>query len=660
MPTHHHSSRNTHILLIALLFLLSPLHLLDLFPRFSTHVLGDVMDTAQYVQNVWWTAHALLDLRASPFRNDHMFHPFGFHMIQHNYNFLDGLLYTLSRSMVPLLVFHNALTWLSVFFNSLAAFWLILSVTGMASLAFIGALAFAHSPVLTSYHGAQSLLEPYMLVFFMLASLALFRSPGYRRAIGSGILLGLSVYTYPYYFVAGLVWLGVVLGYRLFPWTDGETGDAGPTRRFEPGMIGAWLLFALVLVLVLVPRDAWPFAVGRTLGLAVVTLALVGLAATAWSRARRRREGRRVQWRPPSGREVAVTLSVSAVLLATAALVALPFTHAYVSERTVRSALDSRSVDFLLYSVDLTAFLAPFHPWLTQAYRYVAADWTTNSPIVGTPAFLGWFWITLLVLGFGLCFRKPVLRLWLTGWTVFLFLCLGPYLKVHGSLHPSVILPAYIVPHLPLLASTRTLSRFVVPLTLLTIVVGCLVLKVICQARPRGWTPVIAVGVLVITTFEFALWPHPHQPRPTDYRVPAVYHALADQARSRQGVLLDLPLFSHSGSRSEGRGQTRWHYYQTVHQQKLVGGVASKLDDRIFRRFEERPGILALWARRPVSARELDALLTDLGVDWIVVNKSQYAPEVLTTYLGTLDGNRRVRRFYEDPEYLGLRVDRAS
>ena len=251
--------------------------------------------------------------------------------------------------MVPLLVFHNALTWLSVFLNSLAAFWLILSVTGMAGLAFIGALAFAHSPVLTSYHGAQSLLEPYMLVFFMLASLALFKSPGYRRAIGSGILLGLSVYTYPYYFVAGLVWLGVVLGYRLFPWTDGETGDAGPTRRFEPGMIGAWLLFALVLVLVLVPRDAWPFAVGRTLGLAVVTLALVGLAATAWSGARRRREGPRVQWRPPSGREAAVTLSVARRSFWPPPLwCALPFTHAYASEGTVRSALDSRSVDFLL------------------------------------------------------------------------------------------------------------------------------------------------------------------------------------------------------------------------------------------------------------------------------------------------------------------------
>ena len=63
----HQSTRRSHILLIALLFLLSPLHLLNLLPRFSTHILGDVMDTAQYVQNEWWTAHALLDLRPTHF-----------------------------------------------------------------------------------------------------------------------------------------------------------------------------------------------------------------------------------------------------------------------------------------------------------------------------------------------------------------------------------------------------------------------------------------------------------------------------------------------------------------------------------------------------------------------------------------------------------------
>lgn len=660
------SSRKTHILLIVLLFLLSPLHFLNLLPHFSTHILGDVMDAAEYLQNEWWTAHALLDRRTNPFWNDYMFHPIGIHMVQHTYNFLDGLLYTLLRPLVPLLIFHNAMTWLSVFLNSLAAYWLILKVTGIASLAFIGAVAFAHSPVLTSYYGPQSLIEPYLFVFFVLASHPLFKNPGYGRAIGSGILLGLSVYTYPYYFVAGLVWLGTILGYRLFPWTVREEGDARPARVVVPGMIGVWLVFALVLALALIPREVWEaLKVGDKLrgiyflGFLVVTHVLVRLGARVLSGARDRAEGRPVQWMPPSGNDAATALSLSAVLLVTAALVAFPYTQAYLAGGTVRSAVGSRSVDFVLYSIDLTGFFAPFHPWLSGAYRQIAADWNSDRPIVATPAFLGWLWIGLLVLGFGLFFRRPALRLWIAGWTIFLCLCLGPYLKIHGSAYPSFILPGYIIPHLPLLASTRTLSRFLVPLMLLTIIIGCLVLKALCQGSPRGWKPVIYAGVLVVTVFEFALWPQPYQATQTDYRVPAVYYALADQAKGRAGVLLDLPLFSHSGSRSEGRGQTRWHYYQTVHQQKLVGGVSSKLDDRVFAHFEELPGIADLWARRPVSPSELEALLSTLNVDWIVVNKSQYAPEVLESYLGALHGNPLVGGFYEDPQYLGLRVERA-
>ena len=173
-------NRQTHIVFIFLLFLLAPIHFIHLFPHFSTHILGDVMDTAIYPLNEWWTAHALLDLKTNPFQNNYQFYPVGLNMVQHTYNFIDGFLYTLFRPWVPLLVFHNLLTWVSVFANALAA-----------------------------YH--------------------LFQVDRYRWAIGSGILLGLSVYNYPYYFVGGLVWFGVLVTYRLFPWTvkvepDEQTG----------------------------------------------------------------------------------------------------------------------------------------------------------------------------------------------------------------------------------------------------------------------------------------------------------------------------------------------------------------------------------------------------------------------------------------------------
>ena len=152
-------NRKTHIVFISLLFLLAPIHFIHLFPHFSTHILGDVMDTAIYPLNEWWTAHALLDLKTNPFQNNYQFYPVGLNMVQHTYNFIDGFLYTLFRPLVPLLVFHNLLTWVSVFANALAAYFLLFSLTRLPGLAFIGALAFAHSPVLIIYHGVHSLIE---------------------------------------------------------------------------------------------------------------------------------------------------------------------------------------------------------------------------------------------------------------------------------------------------------------------------------------------------------------------------------------------------------------------------------------------------------------------------------------------------------------------
>jgi hypothetical protein len=124
-----HSVRASHFFAILSLFLLAAIHFVRLFPDFSTSILGDVMDAAEYPLNEWWTAHALLDLKTNPFQNSYQFHPLGLNMVHHTYNFLDGLLYALFRSVVPLLVFHNALTWVSLFANSLAAYVLLFSLT---------------------------------------------------------------------------------------------------------------------------------------------------------------------------------------------------------------------------------------------------------------------------------------------------------------------------------------------------------------------------------------------------------------------------------------------------------------------------------------------------------------------------------------------------
>ena len=286
-------------------------------------------------------------------------------MVHHTYNFIDGLLYAVFRPLVPLLVFHNALTWVSVFANSLAAYVLLFSLTRLPALAFIGALAFAHSPVLTSYFGPQSLIEPYFFVFFVLASYPLFKDHRYGRAIGAGILLGLSVYNYPYYFVAGLAWLAVLVAYHLFPWTVKEETEERGGEFSSPGrvLIGSGL--GLTVILVLIPKELWEMLkISRMMRteylLFFILLVYIIRKIKKWNRPSRFR------WAPPSPKEAAVVLLVSGLLLVTAALVAFPYTRSFLTDEATRSAIKSLPEDFVHYSVDLTGFFAPHHPWLSR------------------------------------------------------------------------------------------------------------------------------------------------------------------------------------------------------------------------------------------------------------------------------------------------------
>jgi len=648
-----------HAVWLILLFLLAPIHFIHLLPHFSTHILGDGMDAAEYPLNEWWTAHALLDLKTNPFQNKYQFHPLGLNMVHHTYNFIDGLLYTLFRPLVPLLVFHNALTWVSVFVNSLAAYFLLFSLTRLTALAFIGALAFAHSPVLTSYFGPQSLIEPYFFVFFVLASYPLFKDHRYGRAIGAGILLGLSVYNYPYYFVAGLAWWAVLVAYHLFPWTvKGETEEQGGNFS-SPGRVLIASGLGLTVILVLIPKELWEMLkISRMMRteylLFLMLLVYIIRKIKKWNRPSRFR------WAPPSPKEAAVVLLVSGLVLVTAVLVAFPYTRSFLTDEATRSAIKSLPEDFVHYSVDLTGFFAPHHPWLSRVYQRIALDWNSGRPMVATPAFLGYLWIFLLMAGLGLFSQKRELRLWVGGWSVFLMMCLGPYLKIHGIAYPSFLLPGILFPKLPLLESTRTLSRFLVPLVLFTIIVGCLILKELVGKAAQGRRTLLFSGLLLLVGFELALWPTPYLAQKTNYQVPQVYQDLAERAKGKAGVLLDLPLFTHSGTHSEGGGETRTHYYQTVHQQQLIGGISSKLDDSVFTFFQQLPGINSFWAMNPVSPDELAAALATLEVDWIVLNKTRVAADPLNAYLSTFRQTPYLHRFYEDQRYLGLRVDQQD
>jgi hypothetical protein len=569
---------------------------------------------------------------------------------------------------------------LSIFLNSLAAYALIFRLTGLSGLAFVGALAFGHSPILASYQGTQSLIEPYLFVFFVLASYQLFEVRRYGWGGLAGILLGLSVYNYPYFFVCGLVWLAVLVVYRLFPWSVRPAGISGEPGRSRAGTVLAGLVFGLFFFLALLPRATWEALKISALLNTFIALGFLGgiyllLKAEdifgakpnggrgadstpgGWAR---RLGPRSLEWRPPAGKETVRILALSALVLAAALLTTFPYTQSYLTDPGTRSAVKSLPIDFETFSVDLASFFAPMHPGLSGLHQKIAADWKLGRPLQGTHGFFGYLWLVLLAAGIGLFFKRQALRLWILAWFVFFFLCLGPYLKFHGITYTGFVLPGYLLPSLPLLGSTRTLSRFVVPLTLCAVVIGCLILKDCFSKLSPGLRALGYTGLLLATACEAALFPYPFQVTIADYRVPAVYQSLAERAQGREGVLLDLPLQTKSGEHWRGKRETRTFFYQTVHGQHNVGGVSSKLDKSVFDFFRKLPGVEAFWEQRPISQKELEDFLAVIPVDWIVVEKSRYDPQTLETYLVAIAANPARQKFFEDRDYAAFEVTGRS
>ncbi|RPH84898.1 MAG: hypothetical protein EHM75_10335 [Desulfobacteraceae bacterium] len=351
---------------------------------------------------------------------------------------------------------------------------------------------------------------------------------------------------------------------------------------------------------------------------------------------------------------------MSALVLATALLTTFPYTQSYLANPGTRSAVKSLPVDFETFSVDLAGFFSPMHPWLSGLSQKIAADWKRGGSLRGTYGFFGYLWMFFLVAGISLFFKRKALRLWILAWLVFFFFCLGPYLKFHGLTFTDFVLPGYLLPTLPLLGSARTLSRFVVPLTLCTVVIGCMVLKDLFQKWSLGHRFACYAGLVLVAAFETALIPYPLQVGITDYRIPPVYQALAERAQGREGVLLDLPLHTQSGSHWKGKRETRTFFYQTAHGQRNVGGFSSKLDDSVFDFFRKLPGVEAFWEQRPITRKELEAFLAVIRVDWIVVEKSRYDRTTLETYLTALAQTPNVRKFFEDLDYTAFQVLRPS
>jgi hypothetical protein len=307
-----------------------------------------------------------------------------------------------------------------------------------------------------------------------------------------------------------------------------------------------------------------------------------------------------------------------------------------------------------VFSADLLGFFVPsrLHP-LSDLWRK-SFDFSYLNFV-----FIGYSVLGLVIWGVVAHFRDRGVRFWIVAALLFGLIALGPTLRINGQ-EQDLPLPFDLLAALPFFKGNRYPSRYSVMLALCWANLASYGLYRITSLR-RG--KVWKLGVSAVLSGAMLL-EHLAVPLPlSDFRVPAVYAAIAEEAEDFS--VLELPLAWRNGFRVTGTKDPTImfsQYYQTRHEKRLLGGNTSRNPEYKFQYFTEAPVINTIIAlengyevEREVWDRDKGLapdVLRLLGVRYVVLHKGA-VPAVLDEYVRYVFGGELV---YEGNGIIAYRV----
>ncbi len=368
-------------------------------------------------------------------------------------------------------------------------------------------------------------------------------------------------------------------------------------RAFDPARPRAWLVapgFALLGALL---------QNGNQFIFAALGVALVGvqswLAATPEARAARLRR----------------MLIAGALSLAICAPLLLAIVHV-MRDETLHVALGEQT---RYYSPDALSLVlpGPFQRWAVWLFpsdmhlkNYV---WAPTLPALAPTE--DWYGtgletaVAIPLTAIALCvlaWRERHGRPWVIFGVVFAILCLGPRLRIGGTMLP-IAMPYDALQQIPGLDVMRTPGRFMMLGSVGFAVAAAVGLSALMRRRPSAATAILA-GASVLIAAE--CWPRTFAQTALP-QVPEFYRQLGAGARPA-GPVLDLPHGWHNRSDRA----SAYMYYQTIHRQPIAWSYLS----RYYKRFPNE-GLDPLWNLDLPAGPPLRARLKALGFRYLVWHK---------------------------------------
>jgi hypothetical protein len=559
----------THLAVLALLTASSLALTWPLVLHLTTHVPGDGIDDPALAWNLWWVKTALVDRQLDPFQMHWMFYPLGINLAFYTltvFNAVLGLPIQLASSVI---LTNNLLLLASFVIGGYGAFLLALEVlrpgNGAAARhlpALLGAVVFtfASSRLFYVALGQVNIVSGQWIPFCALYLVRLGRAHDRRAAARNGALAGL--------FLAMQLWTEMTFASFLL---------------LLVGMFAVWWLGRSLLA-----RGRRPHATG-----------MHGQtpAGGTWL------------WLP------GLLVLAAVVLLAAAPLLAgmLPDLQAEGDFFTSGGGFAGE------FSADLRGFLQPnqLHPLFG---RMTAALPFAHEK--GQHLFWGYTVVGLALLGLWTGRRRPDILFWGIVTGLFVWLTLGPSLRVNG-IDTGLPGPFALLQELPFFKGNRYPSRYSVMVLLGLAVLAAAGVEALLgrwdarrtTGRALRWRPTLAVAAIGLTgliVFEHLAVPLPL----TDLTVPAVYRHVANEPGDF--TVLEVPLGLRNGARVLGKKDVlimRQQWYQTAHGQRLVGGNTSRNPPFKFQYFSQAPVLSTLIGLTNANDEPLHTALRQLLAD---------------------------------------------
>jgi hypothetical protein len=295
----------------------------------------------------------------------------------------------------------------------------------------------------------------------------------------------------------------------------------------------------------------------------------------------------------------------------------LPILSAMIQDMIIEGDFIQSGLGFAdVFSTDVLGFFVPNH--LHPIFGNLESQFHFAYINFG---YLGFVALFIALVAF---WKMPQARIWALFGGIFIFLTLGPSLRINGDVTPAPFLPFNFLLEIPFIKGNRYPSRWSVMVTLaLAVMVGYglawLSERMLRNTHHASRIIVFRVAYFVIL---FALlFEHLSAPLPlSDFRIPDAYQTIAQD--KGDFTVLELPLAWRNGFRMTGTLDAEMmfeQWYQTEHKHPILGGNTSRNPELKFQYFTEAPVI-----------NSLIAIETGHQLDPATINQDkQLAPDLL-------------------------------